>query len=105
VTITGFEDFSKGGLEPITLSEEKLWSIGRKWVYIFNRQKSKKLIPVGIHCRGRGSSRGCLGAEPVWRGDVDDRAALATKAYVGKSAAQQQQEQINKTNPQAPPKF
>jgi hypothetical protein len=32
----------KGGSEPITLSEKKLCPVGRKWVYISNRWKSKK---------------------------------------------------------------
>ena len=40
-----FEDFWKGGSEPMTLSEIPLCSVGRKWVYIFNRRRAKKLIP------------------------------------------------------------
>ncbi len=31
---TGFEDFWKGGSEPMTLSEKTLCSVGRKWMYI-----------------------------------------------------------------------
>ena len=45
MAITGFEDFWKDGSEPMTPSEKKLCSVGRKWVYIFNRRKAKKLIP------------------------------------------------------------
>ena len=30
----------------MVLSEEKLYSLGRRWVYIFNRRKAKKEIPV-----------------------------------------------------------
>ena len=29
----------------MVLSEEKLYSVGRRWVYIFNRRKAKKEIP------------------------------------------------------------
>ena len=52
VATTGFEDFWKGGSEPITLSEKKLCSVGRKWEYAFNRRKAKKLIPDWIAGRG-----------------------------------------------------
>jgi len=45
VAIAGLEDFWKGGSEPITLAEKKLRSVGRKWVYLFNRAKARKLIP------------------------------------------------------------
>ena len=43
---TGFEDFWKGGSEPMTLSEKKLCSVGPKRMYIFDCRKAKKLIPV-----------------------------------------------------------
>jgi hypothetical protein len=46
VATTGLQDFSKGGPEPMTLSEKQLCSVGRKWEYGFIRQKAKKLIPV-----------------------------------------------------------
>ena len=36
----------KGGWEPMALSEEKLCSVGCKWMYTFNRREAKKLIPV-----------------------------------------------------------
>jgi hypothetical protein len=40
----------RGGSEPMTLSEITLRSVGRKWVYIFDRRKAKKLIPVIMMC-------------------------------------------------------
>jgi hypothetical protein len=43
---TGVQDFWTSGSQQMNLSEEKLCSVGRKWVYIFNRWKAKKLIPV-----------------------------------------------------------
>jgi hypothetical protein len=46
VATTGLQDFSKGGPEPMTLSEKQLCSVGRKWEYSFIRQNAKKLIPV-----------------------------------------------------------
>ena len=30
----------------MVLSEKTLYSLGRRWVYIFNRQKAKKEIPA-----------------------------------------------------------
>ena len=30
----------------MVLSEKTLYSVGRRWVYIFNRRKAKKEIPV-----------------------------------------------------------
>ena len=30
----------------MVLSEKTLYSVGRRWVYIFNRRKAKKLIPA-----------------------------------------------------------
>ena len=36
----------KGGWEPMALSEEKLCSVGCKWMYTFNRREAKKLIPA-----------------------------------------------------------
>ena len=46
------------GLYPkgITLAEKKLHSVGRKWVYLFNRAKAEELIP---------GERLVLGTEPV----------------------------------------
>ena len=32
----------------MALSEEKLYSVGRRWVYIFNRREAKKFIPVNL---------------------------------------------------------
>ena len=46
VATTGFEDFWKGGSESMTLSEKQLRSVERKGVNIFNRRKTKRLIPV-----------------------------------------------------------
>ncbi len=36
VVATGREDFWKGGSEPMALSEKKSYSVGRRWMYIFN---------------------------------------------------------------------
>jgi len=46
VATAGFEDFWKGGSEPMTLSEKKLCSVGPKRMYIFDCRKAKKLIPA-----------------------------------------------------------
>ena len=46
VVTTGFEDFRKDGSGPMTLLERKGGSVGGKWLYSFNRQNGKKLIPV-----------------------------------------------------------
>jgi hypothetical protein len=42
----GFGDFWKGGSEPMSLSKKTLCPVGRKWMYISNRRRAKKLIPV-----------------------------------------------------------
>lgn len=42
---TGFQDPKRGGWEPMDFSEEKLESVGRNWVYIFNRRRAKTEIP------------------------------------------------------------
>jgi hypothetical protein len=46
VPTPSIEDFWKGGSEPMTISEKTLCSVGRKWVYIFDWRKPKKLIPI-----------------------------------------------------------
>ena len=33
----------KGGWEPMALSEEKLCSVGCKWMYTFNRRRGQKV--------------------------------------------------------------
>ena len=42
----GFRGPRKGRSELMVLSEKKLYSLGRRCVYIFNRRKAKKEIPV-----------------------------------------------------------
>ena len=42
----GFRGPRKGRSEPMVLSEKTLYSLGRRCVYIFNRRKAKKEIPV-----------------------------------------------------------
>ena len=46
VVATGREDFWKGDFEPMALSEKQSYSLGCRWVYIFNRRKAKKEIPA-----------------------------------------------------------
>jgi hypothetical protein len=46
VATMGFEDFWKGGSEPMTLWEKILCSVGPKRMYIFHCRKAKRLIPV-----------------------------------------------------------
>ena len=41
----------KGRSELMVLSEKTLYSVGRRWVYIFNRRKAKKKIPVEVSAR------------------------------------------------------
>jgi hypothetical protein len=45
VATRGFEDFWKGGSEPMILSKQKLCSVGPKRIYIFDCRKAIKLIP------------------------------------------------------------
>ena len=46
--LDGFRGPRKGRSELMVLSEETLYSVGRRWVYIFNRRKAKKEIPVQL---------------------------------------------------------
>jgi hypothetical protein len=43
---TGFQDSERGGWEPMAFSEKILCSVGRKWMYTFNRREVKKFIPA-----------------------------------------------------------
>ena len=47
----GFRGPRKGRSELMVFSEKKLYSLGRRCVYIFNRRKAKKEIPAQMLCR------------------------------------------------------